>query len=96
MTTPTDPARVRAILAARARHGRRTRRVTAVLLALWCLTTVATVCGARALAQVTVFGWPLSFYLAAQGTALIYLALIGAYNWHMARLDARYRADLAP
>jgi putative solute:sodium symporter small subunit len=52
--------------------------------------------GARALARVTVCGWPLSFYFAAQGTALIYLALIGACNWHMARLDARYRDELAP
>ena len=95
MTVPTDPARVRAILAARARHWQRTRRVTGVLLALWGASTIATVFGAPALADVTVFGWPLSFYFAAQGTALVYLALIGAYNWHMARLDATYREQLA-
>jgi len=38
----------------------------------------------------TVFGWPLSFYLAAQGASLVYLAIIGAYAWQMRRLDRRY------
>jgi putative solute:sodium symporter small subunit len=42
---------------------------------------------ARDLARLSVFGWPLSFYMAAQGASLVYLALIGVYAWRMRRLD---------
>ncbi|WP_296002718.1 DUF4212 domain-containing protein [Rugamonas sp.] len=70
-----------------ARHWRRTRRMTAVLLALWLATGFGTAFYARELATLTVFGWPLSFYLAAQGSALVYLAIIGGYAWRMRILD---------
>jgi putative solute:sodium symporter small subunit len=85
----------RALLAARAWHWRRTRRTTAVLLLLWLATSFVSVFFARAFAQITVFGWPLSFYLAAQGAALVYLAIIGAYAWRMRRLDRAFAARLA-
>ena len=75
------------IAAARARHWTRARRLVALLLALWLATWFVTVFFARDLAHLSVFGWPLSFYLAAQGTSLIYLAIIGAYAWRMHALD---------
>jgi putative solute:sodium symporter small subunit len=80
----------RALAAARAAHWRRTRRFTALLLALWLATSFCTVFFARELAQWSVFGWPLSFYMAAQGSTLAYLAIIGGYAWRMRRLDRRY------
>ena len=40
------------------------------------------------------FGWPLSFYLAAQGAALIYLAILGAYALAMRRFDRRFKRQL--
>lgn len=90
-SAPADPepelARRSALAAARAAHWRRTRRFTALLLALWLATSFLTVFFARELAQWSVFGWPLSFYMAAQGSALVYLAIIGAYAWRMRRLD---------
>jgi putative solute:sodium symporter small subunit len=84
MTTLAD------LLAERALHWRRTRRVTALLLALWFCTTFLAVFFARELSAFTVFGWPLSFYLAAQGAALVYLAVIGVYALLMARIDRRF------
>lgn len=86
----SDIARQRRLLAARALHWRRTRRMTAILLALWVVTGFCTVFFARELARITVFGWPLSFYMAAQGAALVCLAIIGFYAWRMRRLDAAY------
>ena len=86
---------VRTILAARAAHWARARRLSAQLLLLWLATTFGTVFFARELAGVTVFGWPLSFYLAAQGAALIYLAILGVYALAMTRLDRRYALELA-
>ena len=109
MTTPTDPplppARPQAgagataqrqfsLLAARARHWRRTGRLTALLLALWLATSFCSVFFARELAGLSVFGWPLSFYLAAQGAALVYLAIIAAYALAMQRFDLRYGREL--
>lgn len=83
-----DEERSRArILAARAAHWARARRLVALLLALWLATSFCTVFFARDLAHLSVFGWPLSFYLAAQGASLTYLAIIGAYAWRMRILD---------
>ena len=80
-----------ALLAARRRHWQRTRRLTMALLALWFATGFCTVFFARELAGMSVFGWPLSFYLAAQGASLTYLAILGVYAWRMRRLDRQFR-----
>jgi putative solute:sodium symporter small subunit len=85
---PAAPVDTRVRLA---RHWRQTRRVTLWLLALWLLTGFGAVFFARELAGLTVFGWPLSFYLAAQGSSLVYLAIIAAYAWRMRRLDLAWR-----
>lgn len=69
------------------RHWHKVRRLTAGLLVLWLATTFCAAFFARELAGLTVFGWPLSFYLAAQGASLVYLAIIGGYAWRMRRLD---------
>jgi len=90
-----DPTQRRArLLAARAAHWRTTRRVTTLLLALWLATSFGAVWFARDLQHWTVFGWPLSFYMAAQGASLVYLAVIGAYAWLMRRADRRYALAL--
>jgi putative solute:sodium symporter small subunit len=96
-TTQPDPGlrRRRQLLAARAWHWRHTRRITGVLLLLWLATSFGTVFFARELARVTVFGWPLSFYLAAQGASLVYLAIIGAYAWRLRHLDRQFARRLA-
>jgi putative solute:sodium symporter small subunit len=84
------------IAAARAWHWARSRRLIAVLLGLWLATGFGTVFFARDLAHLSVFGWPLSFYLAAQGASLIYLAIIGAYAWRMRILDRQFAQRLEP
>jgi putative solute:sodium symporter small subunit len=84
---PPDPAPI----AARSPHWRATRRLTMVLLAVWLATGFGTVFFARDLATLTVFGWPLSFYMAAQGASLVYLAIIGGYALAMRRLDRKAR-----
>ncbi|MDB5920987.1 MAG: hypothetical protein JWR40_5221 [Massilia sp.] len=83
-----------ALLAARGRHWQRTRRLTFVLLTLWLAASFCSVFFARELAGLSLFGWPLSFYLAAQGAALIYLAILGAYAVGMRRFDRRYGREL--
>jgi putative solute:sodium symporter small subunit len=71
----------------RTRHWR-ARAAWSLLLVLWLATSFCTVFFARDLAHLSVFGWPLSFYLAAQGASLVYLAIIGVYAWRMRRSTA--------
>ncbi len=99
LTPPPDPAGAAAppratLQQLRAAHWKSNRNMSAALLAAWLLTTFCSAFYARALARLTLFGWPLSFYMAAQGAALIYLALIGLYAWRMRRLDLALRAQL--
>ena len=68
--------------------------VGAVLLALWLATVFCSVFFARDLANLSVFGWPLSFYLAAQGASLLFLAIIGVYAWRMRRFDREFARAL--
>jgi putative solute:sodium symporter small subunit len=91
----SDPEREHAnIVAARAAHWARARRLIALLLALWLATSFCTGFFARDLAHLSVFGWPLSFYLAAQGASLIYLAIIGGFAWRMGILDRDFARRL--
>lgn len=71
----------------RAAYWIRVRRLTMALLAIWFVGTFGIVFFARELSGITVFGWPLSFYMAAQGTILMYVAIVAFYAWRMSRLD---------
>jgi putative solute:sodium symporter small subunit len=76
----------------RVQHWRRTRKLTTLLLLLWLLTGFCSAFFARALSGLSLFGWPISFYLAAQGASLVYLGILGFYAWRMRKLDREYRA----
>lgn len=75
----------------RQRYWLRTRQVTLLLLAIWFAVTFLSIWYARELTGLTLLGWPVSFYMAAQGSVLVYVAIIGAYAWWMGRLDAKYQ-----
>ena len=62
-------------------------RLTAVLLAIWFVATFVLAWFARPLAEINFFGWPLSFYMAAQGSLIIYVIIIGFYAWKMRQYD---------
>ncbi|HYD82287.1 MAG TPA: DUF4212 domain-containing protein [Paucimonas sp.] len=68
-------------------YWRNVTRITRFLLLAWFMATFSVIFFARELAEVILFGWPLSFYMAAQGIVLIYLAIIGFHVWSMRRLD---------
>ena len=77
-----------------ARHKRRywgrNLRLTGVLLLAWFVFTFVTGYFARELATITFFGWPLSFYMGAQGSLIVYVAIVWFYARSMKRLDAEY------
>jgi putative solute:sodium symporter small subunit len=73
-------------------YWRRNLRVTGVLLVIWFLVTFVLAYFARSL-TFNFFGWPFSFYMAAQGSLLIYLAIVVYYARYMNRLDREYGVD---
>ena len=67
--------------------------ITAVLLAIWFVATFVEAWFARDLNSVTIAGFPLGFYMSAQGSLVVYVVLIGVYAWYMNRLDVEYGVD---
>ncbi|NUU00426.1 DUF4212 domain-containing protein [Herbaspirillum robiniae] len=74
-------------------HWSKTRRMTAVLLAVWFLATFFVIFFARELDRVHLFGWPVSFYMAAQGMMLIYLAIVVIYMRRMKRIEQQAHGE---
>jgi putative solute:sodium symporter small subunit len=64
--------------------------ITAILLVIWFVVTFVIGYYAVELSNITFFGWPLPFYMGAQGSLAIYVAIIGYYAWYMNRLDIKY------
>lgn len=72
-------------------YWRRVRMLTLTLLATWLAITFGIIFFARELTALHLFSWPVSFYMAAQGTTLVYLLIIGVYVLAMKKLDALAR-----
>lgn len=72
----------------RAVYWRRCRRLTGGLLFVWFALSFTSGYYARQLDAFSLCGFPLGFYLAAQGAPIVYLAIVGVYAWAMDRLDA--------
>ena len=77
---------------ARARHWRRTRRLTAALLLAWFVVGFGVTWFARDL-DFPFFGWPFSFWVAAQGGVVVFVLLLVVYARRMARNDRRLAAE---
>ena len=75
------------------KHGEYWKRnvaLTIALVAVWFVISFVMAFFARELSEITFLGWPLSFYMAAQGCLVIYLVLIFFYTRRMRRLDEEY------
>jgi putative solute:sodium symporter small subunit len=73
-------------------YWRRVRWLTACLMLLWFAASFGVVFEARRL-QFSFFGWPFSFWWAAQGALLVFLALVALYAWSMHQLDRHHHLD---
>jgi putative solute:sodium symporter small subunit len=71
------------------RYWRKNLNLTAVLLALWFVVTFVVSFFARDL-NFTFFGWPFSFWMASQGSLVIYVAIIWFYAHKMNQLDQEH------
>jgi putative solute:sodium symporter small subunit len=64
-------------------------RITGLLLALWFFVTFVVLFFARDL-TFSFFGWPFSFWVAAQGALIVYCLIIWYYARYMNKLDEEY------
>lgn len=71
-------------------YWRRNLGLTLGLLATWFVATFVVGWFARDLQGITILGFPLPFYMGAQGSPLIYLLITGYYAFAMNRLDRKY------
>ena len=75
-STPLDPQSLRS----------KVRRLTAICLLVWFGATLAPVWAASH-PEWNVWGWPLDFWMAAQGCVLVYLALVSYFAWQVYRWE---------
>ncbi len=71
------------------RYWQKNLRITGILMFIWFIVTYALAYFARDL-NFRFFGWPFSFWMAAQGSLIIYVLIIGYYARYMNRLDQEH------
>ena len=67
--------------------------ITGILLFIWFVATFVVAWYARELNAYTFLGFPLGFYMAAQGSLIVYVVLIWIYARYMNKLDIEYGVD---
>lgn len=67
--------------------------ITAILLAVWFVVTFVEGWYARELNNFSFLGFPLGFYMSAQGSLIVYVVLIWIYARYMNNLDKEYNVD---
>ena len=73
-------------------YWRKNLGLTAALLVLWFVVTFVVSFYAREL-NFNFFGWPFSFWMAAQGGPAVFVLIVAFYAWAMNRLDVAHGVD---
>jgi putative solute:sodium symporter small subunit len=74
-------------------YWRKNLNLTLVLLAVWFVVTFVMSYFARPLAEINFFGWPLSFYMGAQGSLIVYVVMIWYYARKMHQYDVEHGVE---
>ncbi len=75
----------------RQEYWRKNLRLMSVLLVIWAFVSYG--CGilfVEPLNNLSIFGIPLGFWFAQQGSIVVFVILIAVYVWRMDKLDASY------
>jgi putative solute:sodium symporter small subunit len=71
-------------------YWRKNLTVTGILLVIWFVVTFVAGWYSKELNGISILGFPLGFYNAAQGALIIYVLLIWYYQHYMNKLDLEY------
>ena len=66
------------------------KRLTTITLVIWAAVSFGAVFFAEALNAVVIFGFPLGYYLAAQGSLIVFVLLIFNYSRAMNVIDHKH------
>jgi putative solute:sodium symporter small subunit len=66
------------------------QRLIVILLAIWFCVTYLPVLFVNQLNQIVIAGFPLGYYMGAQGSLIVFVVLIFYYAFAMNRLDEKY------
>ena len=75
------------------RYWKKNLRLISALIAIWFVVTFVVGWFARDLQYITIFGFPVSFYMAAQGALVVYVLIVWYYAQAMNKLDREYVAS---
>ncbi|PMP74419.1 MAG: cation acetate symporter, partial [Chloroflexus aggregans] len=80
-----------------AHYWRENLQLVGPLLVIWLLSFVLPIVLAAPLNQISILtGFPLGYYMGAQGSLICFIVLTIVYNWRMRLLDRRYGLDAPP
>ena len=71
----------------RAEHWRRTKALMMVTLTIWFIFSYVVHWFAADLNSVTFFGWPLGFYMAAQGSEIVFVVTLFWFARQQHKID---------
>ena len=89
MAPPISPPQTSPGEVPSAAHERSVRRITLALMGVWLLASFGVTFFARQL-DFRLFGWSFSYWMAAQGSLIVFCAINVFYAACMNRLDARH------
>jgi len=88
-----EGGRVMELSAKHHEYWRKNLVITAVLMAIWFVVTFVEGWYARELNTFSFLGFPLGFYMSAQGSLIVYVIIIWYYARYMNKLDVEYGVD---
>lgn len=71
-------------------YWRKNLQITGLLLAIWFIVTYVASYFAPQLNAISILGFPLGFYMGAQGSLIIYVIIIWYYARRMNNLDREF------
>lgn len=74
----------------RKEYWRKNLHLTGWLLLIWFVVTFGVAYFARELTAWSFLGWPVSFFMAAQGSLIVYVGIVWWYARKMKQLDQHY------
>ena len=74
----------------REEYWRRTSRLMWIIMALWVLFSFIIPAFAVQLNDIRIFGFPLGFYMAAQGSLIVFVVMLFVFAWQQDRIDRQH------
>ena len=74
----------------RVEHWRQTRRLMIIHLTIWFIFSYVVHWFAVPLNNISFFGWPLGYYMAAQGSLIVFVVQLFLFNRQQHAIDTRF------